>query len=169
MYYMGFTTIMCFIFWRESYAPVILGRKATNLRKQTGNKPLRTKYDTGLSLKQQFSRTISRVIKILVYSPIVLSLAVYVGLASSYFYLLWTTLTTIYESVFGFSANISGLIHLGVGIEFIDGQLTNSFASDPLARYMTARKRSGEMKPEYRLAPAILGGIMSPAGLFWYG
>lgn len=34
---------------------------------------------------------------------------------------------------------------------------------------MTARKRTGEMKSEYRLAPAILGGIMSPAGLFLYG
>lgn len=71
--------------------------------------------------------------------------------------------------MYGFSASISGLSYIGVGIGFITGQLTFSFASDPIARYMAARKRSGEMKPEYRLAPAILGGIMSPAGLFLYG
>lgn len=166
---MGFTTITCFICWRESYAPVILGRKAAKLRKETGNQSLRTKYDTGLSSKEQFTRTISRVIRILAYSPIVLSLAVYMGLSSSYFYLLWTTLTTTYESVYVFSASISGLSYIGVGIGFIAGQLAFSFASDPIAKYMTARKRSAEMKPEYRLAPAILGGILSPAGLFLYG
>lgn len=157
---------MCFIFWRELYAPVILGRKAAKLRKQPGNQFLRTKYGTGPSSRQQFTGTISRVIRILAYSSIVLSLAVYVGPASSYFYLLWTTLTTIYESVYGFSASTSGLSYIGVGIGFIAGQLTFSFASDSIARYMTARKRSGEIKPEYRLAPAILGGIMSPVGLF---
>jgi Major Facilitator Superfamily len=166
---MGFTTITCFIFWRETYAPVILGRKAARLRKETGNTMLRTKYDTGMSARENFMSAIGRVLKILLYSPIVLALAIYVGLASSYFYLLFTTLTPIYESVYHFSASISGLSYIGVGIGFMLGQATFSFGSDRILRRLAARKNNAEMKPEYRLAPSVLGGILSPIGLFWYG
>jgi hypothetical protein len=166
---MGITTLLCFIFWRETYAPVILGRKAERLRKETGNMLLRTKYDVGQSRSTQFSRAIGRVLKILAYSPIVLALAIYVGLASSYFYLLFTTLTPIYESVYGFSPSVSGLSYIGVGIGFILGQAIFSFGSDRILQRLAARKNRGDMKPEYRLAPSVLGGILSPVGLFWYG
>ena len=167
---MGTTTLLCFIFWRETYAPIILGRKAASLRKETGNPLLRTKYDTGLTARLHFKRTMGRVLKILLYSPIILALAIYVGLASSYFYLLFTTLTPIYEKVYHFSPSISGLSYIGVGIGFMLGQAIFSFGSDRILRRMAARKNnSAEMKPEYRLAPSVLGGILSPIGLFWYG
>lgn len=166
---MGFTTILCFIFWRETYAPVILGRKAAYLRKETGNMLLRTEYDTGLSARSHFTRTMLRALKILVYSPIVLALAIYVGLASSYFYLLFTTLTPIYEKVYHFSPSISGLSYIGVGVGFMLGQAIFSFGSDRILLRMAARKNNAEKRPEYRLAPSVLGGVLSPIGLFWYG
>ncbi|KAM0540651.1 hypothetical protein ACHAPJ_013552 [Fusarium lateritium] len=55
---------------KESYAPVILERKAALLRKDTGNDLLRSKLDTGLNTKDLFKQCIVRPVKLLVFSPI---------------------------------------------------------------------------------------------------
>lgn len=162
-------TILCFIIWRESYAPVLLERKAARLRISTNNPSLRSKYDKGLSPRAYFMNSIGRAIKILIYSPIVLTLSVYMGLVYSYFYLLQTTLTPVFETNYGFTSSIVGLAYLGIGIGFLMGQLGYARAGDSILGRMTRKSGSSEMKPEYRLPLCILGGALVPVGLFWYG
>ncbi|TVY64176.1 Efflux pump radE, partial [Lachnellula suecica] len=165
----GAVSFVCFLTWRESYAPVLLAHKASLLRQQTGNLSLRSKYDNGLSARAHFKRSIGRALKILIYSPIVLTLSIYMGLIYSYFYLLFTTLTSIFEENYGFSTSIVGLAYLGVGIGFLIGQISYARLGDAILRRMTGKSGSTEMKPEYRLPLCIVGGALVPVGLFWYG
>jgi hypothetical protein len=41
--------------------------------------------------------------------------------------------------------------------------------SDTIMKRLASRNQDGEMKPEYRLPPSMLGGICVPISLFWFG
>lgn len=73
----GFLGILMIFTLKESYAPVILKRKAAKLRKETGNELLRSKLDAGLSPKDYFKRGIIRPFKMLFLSPIVAITSLY--------------------------------------------------------------------------------------------
>jgi hypothetical protein len=64
---------------RESYAPVILERKAKKLRKQTGNEHLRSKLDIGLDPKELFKLSIVRPSKLMLLSPICFLMSMYIA------------------------------------------------------------------------------------------
>ncbi|KAF1992215.1 MFS general substrate transporter [Aulographum hederae CBS 113979] len=165
----GVHAILCFVFWKESYPPVLLERKAARLRRETANPKLRSKYDNGLSPKDHFKHSITRVCKFLIYSPIVLSLSLHMGLVYSYFYLLLSTLTPIFQETYGWTSQSTGLAYLGLGAGFLFGQALFAKISDRILRRMTRRSADGEMKPEYRLPPSVIGGCFVPIGLLWYG
>jgi hypothetical protein len=154
--------------WKESYAPVLLNRKASLLRKETGNPSLHSKFESGLPPAAHFRCGIMRAVKMLIFSPIVLSLSIYTGLVYSYFYLLLTTLAPIFEEIYNFKSSIVGISYLGVGGGFLLGQMVFAQISDRILKRMT-RKRGGEMKPEFRLPPSVVGGVLVPISFFWYG
>jgi hypothetical protein len=166
---MGLLTILCLVFWKESYAPILLARKAARLRKETGNQSLRSKYDMGLSPRAHLKRGIGRAVKMLVFSPIVLSLSVYMGLIYSYFYLLFTTFTPIFEENYHFSPSTVGLSYLGVGVGFMIGQASFAKLGDPILKKCAKRFGNGELEPEYRLPLYCIGALFIPVALFWYG
>jgi hypothetical protein len=64
---------------RESYAPAILERKAKRLRKSTGNPNLKSKLDSGLTAKDLFIFSIVRPSKMILFSPTVFFLSLYVA------------------------------------------------------------------------------------------
>lgn len=163
--------LISFAIWRESYPPLLLARKAAKLRQETGNPNLRSIYDKGETPGQHFKRGIVRAGKMLAFSPIVLSLSVYMGLVYSYFYLLITTLTPTFENVYHFKSNIVGLSYLGLGVGYLLGQFTFARLSDRILkkRAAMAKEGQGEMKPEYRLPLAVFGGFSVPIAFFWYG
>ena len=90
----------------------------------------------------------------LLFSPIVLALSLYMAMVYGYLYLLFTTLTEVFEVGYGFSSGSVGLTYLGIGIGCLLGVGIFGFASDKILKHMSAK---GEMKPEYRLPPMIPG------------
>ncbi|MCJ1448897.1 MAG: hypothetical protein MMC23_009416 [Stictis urceolatum] len=62
----------------------------------------------------------------------------------------------------------AGLTFLGPGLGMRAGVTFNFSTSDWYVKRRAARN-DGVMKPEHRLPPMILGGILMPAGLFLYG
>jgi hypothetical protein len=163
--------LISFVIWRESYPPLLLARKAARLREETGNPNLRSVYDKGETPVQHFKRGIVRAGKMLIFSPIVLSVSVYMGLMYSYFYLLITTLTPTFETVYHFKPNVVGLSYLGLGVGYLVGQFTFARLSDRMLKKKAAEAKEGkgEMKPEYRLPLAAVGGVSAPIAFFWFG
>jgi MFS family permease len=68
-----------FVFLRETYVPVLLERKAAQLRKETGNMNLRSKLDHGLTPRAHIARSLIRPMKMLLFSPIVFFLSLYMA------------------------------------------------------------------------------------------
>jgi MFS family permease len=163
---------------RETYAVTILQKRTNRLRKETGNQELRSKLDSGLSPKDLFLRSIFRPMKMLIFSPIVLSTSVYVGVVYGYLYLLFTTFTLVFEEQYGFSAGSVGLTFMGLGVGSLAGLFYFAIASDRMLKRRTAEadalaetagEQSAGMKPEYRLPMMIPGAALIPAGLLIYG
>lgn len=151
---------------RETYEPVLLQRYVNQLKKETGNEKLRSKLDSGISPRDFFLRAIVRPTKMLLFSPIVLILSVYMAVVYGYLYLLFTTLTPVFENVYHFSQGTVGLVFLGIGVGSLLGLVIFGSLSDRIVKHMS---KKGEMKPEYRLPPLIPGVFAVPLGLFWYG
>jgi len=88
------------------------------------------------------------------------------AVAYGYLYLLFTTITEVFEGNYGFSQGTVGLTYLGIGIGLFIGLGVFGVASDLILKKKSAK---GEMKPEYRLPPMIPGAMCIPLGMFWYG
>jgi multidrug resistance protein len=164
----GFLAVVLFFSMRETYAPLLLERKTRRLRKETGNQQLRSKLDAGLTSKDYFKRGILRPLKMLAFSPIVLIFALYMAVVYGYLYLMFTSITEVFQTTYGFGTNTVGLVYLGLGVGSMSGMVFVSAMSDRYTRKMAAKEGQG-MKPEYRLQMLPLGAVMLPIGLFIYG
>jgi MFS family permease len=156
-----------FIFLRETYGRTLLYQKAKRLRKETGNPNLRSALDLGLTHEELFKKSIFRPVKMLIFSPIVLALSVYMSFVYGLLYLLFTTITSVFVKTYGFSQGLSGLAFLGLGIGMMIGLVMFGAASDRILKSLSAV--NGVTKPEYRLPPMIPAAIILPIGVFIYG
>lgn len=152
--------------YRESYAPVLLKRKAARLRKETGNRSRRSVHDTGLSPRQLFLSALARPIKLLFGSPIVFLMALFAAITYGYLYLMFTTITSIFKTNYSFSQGIAGLAYLGFGVGCLLSLIVCGRVANHNAVTHTAR---GRFTPESRLPPILYGCWTIPIWFFWYG
>ncbi|KAL8816283.1 MAG: hypothetical protein Q9223_004675 [Gallowayella weberi] len=157
----GAITISSCIFLKETYPPILLERKAKRLRAETGNPELKSRLGSNLSPRDRFKLAILRPLKLLLFSPIVLALSTFMAVVYAYLYLLFTTITEVFESTYHFSSGAVGLTYLGIGIGSFMGLFVFGAASDRIVKY---KSKHGEMKPEYRLPPMIPGAWVIPIG-----
>ncbi|KAH8651173.1 major facilitator superfamily domain-containing protein [Xylariales sp. PMI_506] len=162
----GATTIAMMLFMRESYAPVLLQRKTDRLRKETGNTNLRSKMDQGLTRKEVLKRAIVRPFKLLIFSPICTIFAVYMVLVYGYLYLLFSSVTFVFEESYGLTSSQVGLVYIGLGLGSLLGMFWFSVDS---SREVKKKQEGGEAKPEVRLKLFPVAAVLLPAGFFIYG
>lgn len=162
----GVIAFISFIFMRETYPPVLLQRKVARLQKETNNPNLHSALASNKTHKEYFKQSLIRPTKMLFLSPIVAALSIYMAVVYGYLYLLFTTLTLVFENGYHFSQGNVGLAYLGIGVGSLIGLVVFGFLSDKIMQRMSAK---GEMKPEYRLPPLIPGSMCIPIGLFIYG
>lgn len=160
---MLFFTAICY---RETYAPVLLERKACQLRKKTGDQRHRSKFDRGGTPAHIFWMAMKRPIKLLLLSPIVFLMALFAAVTYGYLYLMFTTISAIFIKNYGFSQGTSGLAYIGFGVGSIIGLMFSGRVANQIAKSHSAK---GCFTPESRLIPMLVGCWFLPIGLFWYG
>lgn len=154
------------IWFRETYKAQILRRKAAAIRKETGDPLFRSEYDMKLRLRDLLTNSTTRTVRMLILSPIIFLMSFYVSVVFAYTYILFTTMTEIFQDKYGFSTGSASLSFLGIGVGFIIGMFGCRASLD---RYVNRMKSRGGMKPEHRLPPMVVGGLLVPISLFWYG
>ncbi len=154
------------IYQRETYPPFLLERKAKRLRKETGNAKLRSALQSPKTPRELFLLSIVRPLKMLCFSPIVFGVSLYIAVTYGYLYLLFTTVTFVFEDQYGISSSNVGLVYLGIGLGQLAGLSIFGYYSDKLLRKWA---KGGELKPEFRLPLLWPGAFLIPAGLFMYG
>ncbi|VBB79736.1 Putative transporter [Podospora comata] len=171
----GLIAVFTFFTLRESYAPVILERRAARLRKETGNPLLRSKLaDNTTTPAEKLKTALVRPMYFLFRVPIVTLLSLYVAVTYGVLYLLFTTFSLVFGqntlgSSYGFGEGEVGLVFIPSAIGMALGIVIFGAMSDKL---VTQKISSGEKhKPEIRLTPflTIPAGVTLPIGLFLYG
>ncbi|CAA9962371.1 AraJ Arabinose efflux permease [Pyrenophora teres f. maculata] len=164
----GLSAVIFFFVCEETYHPIILARKTEALRKETGNMNLRSKLASDLPPKEIFVRAIVRPTKMLIMSPIVGLMSLYVAINYGILFLFFTTVTFVFEDQYGFSSSAVGLTFIGFGIGLLAGVVILGLSSD---KNIIKHQNSGGAKPEHRimLRFTVPGAISLPIGVLVYG
>ncbi|KAI4197196.1 MAG: hypothetical protein LQ350_006084 [Teloschistes chrysophthalmus] len=163
----GLMTILTILFLRETYAPKLLQDKAKRLQEETGQSHYNSKLEQDLPAARLYLRAIIRPLKMLLFSPIILGLSLFMALVYSYIYLLFTTFPLVFEAQYKFSTGMVGLTYLGMGIGMATAAVVIGYTTDRQVAKMAMKSR--ERKAEYRLPIMMFGSPLIAAGLFWYG
>ncbi|KAF7549342.1 hypothetical protein G7046_g8376 [Stylonectria norvegica] len=166
---MGFVAfILDLVLLEETYPPVILIDKASELRRRTKNWGIHAKQEEiEVDLKELLQKNFSRPLRLLFTEPIILLLSIYMSFIYGLLYLFLTAYPLVFMGVHGFTAGQSGLTFFGM----IAGQLIAG-VSVILQQPWYMRKlvaNNGIPVPEWRLPNVMAGGISFAIGIFWFG
>ncbi|EKV13831.1 MFS transporter, putative [Penicillium digitatum PHI26] len=147
-------TLPLIIFMPETYAPVILERRAQKLRKETGNLSIISPLEIQIrNVREMLVSTISRPLRMVIHEHIVSLSSLYLALAYAIFYLYFEAYPIIFQV--GIGAVLAFLIFI-----WYDGFLARA----------KARNASWTSIEEYRRLPlACIGGPLYVISLFWIG
>ncbi|KAI1179089.1 major facilitator superfamily domain-containing protein [Nemania sp. FL0916] len=155
---------------QETSHKIIMAKKTALLNRESGQSDLKSCYDdsNGQNTQKLIITSLIRPLKMLVLSPIVLLLSLYIAFVFGVIYLFYTTIPTVFEDVYGLSVELSGLVYISLGVGNILGWIVCTFLSDALV-VRQAQSNDGRFEPEMRLTISIYFGFFLPVTLFWYG
>ncbi|OTB14694.1 hypothetical protein K445DRAFT_75548 [Daldinia sp. EC12] len=156
------------LFLRETYPPVILIEKASELRRRTRNWGIHAKQEEiEVDFGELVQKNFTRPMRLLFGEPIVTLLSVYMAFIYGLLYLFLTAYPFVFTGVHHFNAGQSGLAFFGM----IIGQLlagTVVLLDQPSYQRKLAAN-NGIPIPEWRLPIVIAGGVSFTGGIFWFG
>lgn len=164
----AFFSIIAFLVVPETYAPVILQRRAARLRVETKNWAYHSALDENPpSPGDILTRYVMRPFQMLVMEPILLCITIYLALIYGILYLLFEAFPYSFQEVRGWSsAGVAALPFLSILIGVLGCGYISYLTKTRFARKL---KKHGKVIPEERLVPMFLGSILLPIGLFWFG
>ncbi|CAI6091035.1 unnamed protein product [Clonostachys chloroleuca] len=146
------------LFSKETFHPIIRHRLA-------GKKSLsRTAY-----LRHLFSVSFFRPIRMLLLEPIVTLICLYVAVGFGILFSFFAAVPYVFMLVYGFDIEQCGLVFLAVVIGCILGLLTIILCDKLLYQPRVKNYAPQLVPPEHRLYGAMVGSLILPVGLFWFG
>ncbi|KAL4929606.1 MFS transporter [Aspergillus undulatus] len=160
--------VLDIFFVEETYPPVVLIKKAEELRRRTKNWGIHAKQEeVEVDLHELIGKNFSRPVRILFSEPVLLLLSIYMAFLYGLLYLFMTAYPIVFQQIHGFNKGVGGLPYFGLIVGEILGGLF-IIAMQPW--YNKKLSANNDMPvPEWRLPPAIIGGAAFSGGLFWFG
>ncbi|KAH8593985.1 major facilitator superfamily transporter multidrug resistance [Bisporella sp. PMI_857] len=163
----------------ETYHPKLLAFKAAEIRRLTGNEAYHSKSEIAVaekSIKSTMLHSLYKPFELLIFEPMCLSLCLYSALLLGILYLFFGAFPLVFRTNHNFSLWESGLTFLGLVVGFVAAIFMNPIWHKNYLRLVEKSNSNAEKRdqnrrpdPEFRLPPAILGGVLVPVGLFWFG
>lgn len=162
-----FFTAICFAVTPETYEPTVLKWRAQRRRFETKDWALHSKSEENpVDMHALMTKYFSRPLVMIVKEPILILLTVYMGFGFAILYLTFEAYPISFEGVRHWSHQDAALPFLSI---FVGTILCCIFVVIfTKTWYMKQFKRAGKMVPEHRIPIVIVGGILLPAGLFWF-
>ncbi|GIJ82471.1 hypothetical protein Asppvi_000979 [Aspergillus pseudoviridinutans] len=160
--------VLDLFFLEETYPPVVLIGKAAELRQRTRNWGIHAKQEEiEVEFGELIRKNFSRPLRILFTEPIVLLLSIYMAFLYGLLYLFLTAYPIVFQRIHGFNKGVGGLPYFGIIIGEFLGGIFIIMLQPWYNRRLSANKDIP--LPEWRLPPAIIGGVAFSGGLFWFG
>lgn len=161
---MGFAScVLCFFFQKETYGPVILVSKASEIRRMTRNWGIHAKQEeVEVDFKELASKNLARPLKILFTEPIVLLVTTYMSFLYGILYLSLTAFAIVFGQIHGFSLGVSGLPYFGM---LVGAAIGLAVVIWDMPRYAKKLEANNNIPvPEWRMPIVAAGGISFAIG-----
>ncbi|KAH9886195.1 major facilitator superfamily transporter [Xylariomycetidae sp. FL2044] len=166
--YDSILVVFGFFVLRETFEPILLERKATKLRKETGKPYCTAADDSTHTLSVKLSRSLSRPLRLLFTQPILQVIALFLAYNFGILYIVLSTFATLWIDRYGQTEAQSGLHYLAIVLGYTIAAQAGGRLMDILWKYLKAR-HDDDTAPEYRVPLMIPGAILIPMGLLIYG
>ncbi|SSD61215.1 probable Polyamine transporter 1 [Saccharomycodes ludwigii] len=154
------------LFYEETHHPIILCRKASMMRKKSGNWGIFAAHENAeLSISDIVSKTMTRPIKMLLTEPILFLLSIYNSFVYGILYLLLEAYPIVFVEGYGFLKN-GELPYIALIIGILFAALYIIYMERDYIRKVKAN--SGKPVPEARLLPMMFAGVVFPIGILWF-
>ncbi|KAI0051540.1 MFS polyamine transporter [Auriscalpium vulgare] len=170
----GLVQMLGLLFLKETYAPVLLERKAEqikqNMDEEKANRThVRTVFQTpDRHWKAIIGKALIRPFALFIYEPIIQVLGLYMAFVYGLLYLFITTIPSIFEGTYHERIGIAGINYLALGVGLTGASQTNARVMDKIYRHFK-NKNGGVGRPEFRLPSVVPGTILLPVGLLITG
>lgn len=167
---LGFFSLLLLVVLRETYAVVILRRKAERLQRESADgKKYRSKHQARVDAST-ISETVLKPMHILSKSPILVLTTSYMATKYGLVSLIIATITETMESTYPtvFHSGSVGLTFLSLAIGNTIALIFYSLTSDRYVIYERGKKGDA-FKPESRLLHLLVAVIILPLGFLIYG
>ena len=164
---LGFVALLLLCCMRETYAPIILRKKALRQRAVTGDSRWHSRYDAKESLWTLLKVNFSRPIVMACTEPICIFWNVYIGIVYGILYLCFVAYPIVFTKIREWDIGITGLSFLGTGV----GALIAIFLEPLFRRMIQAHKKdpkTGKPPLDAMMSVVCLGAIASPIGQLWF-
>ncbi|CEP59984.1 MFS transporter LALA0_S01e00386g [Lachancea lanzarotensis] len=148
----------------ESYAGVVLAKKAKKIRKESGNWAYHAAHEEwDLDFKEYVSIHLLRPFAMLA-TPIVFALALFASYVFGVLYLIVTSLPLTFEMTRGWKGTVTNVPTLCMLIGVLFGGSANVWGALRYRKILL--KNNGVPVPEERFPPMMMFGWLMPAGMF---
>lgn len=150
----------------ETYAPVILRKRAARLRKETGNPNIMTEQEaTPMSILEIVNTYLLRPMKFIFQEPVLMIVCLYIVLIYSLLYAFFFAYPVIFSELYGYKDDKIGLMYIPILIGAVFAVFTTPLLEN---KYKALCKRRTPT-PEDRLIGAMIGAPFPCISLFILG
>lgn len=150
----------------ETYAPVILKRRAKKMRKETGNKKIMTEQEaTPMTFSELLNNNLYRPLKFVIQEPVLVLVCGFVCLIYSLLYAFFFAYPVIFNELYGYKDNLIGLMFIPILIGAAFALFTTPILEKQYALICKRRRPT----PEDRLLGAMIGSPFPCIALFILG
>ncbi|KPI39593.1 putative transporter [Cyphellophora attinorum] len=163
-----FFGIIGFLCIPETSAGKILQYKARRLRYETKNWALHSKMDENpLDAHRLVTVYLVRPFVMIVQEPILSLMTAYMSFIYGVLYLLFAAYPYSFHNERGWNIGVASLPFIAFAVGTFLGLGTIIYSTR--TNFTKSFVKYGKIVPEERLPPMIVGALLLPAGLFWYG
>jgi MFS family permease len=158
------------LFLPETFGPVLLARRAKDLRRSTGNNQIFARIELEKKgFKQMATVTLTRPLRMICFEPIVSATCAYLSLSYGIFYMYFEAYPIIYQDIYKLSPGVSGLMFLPIFAGALIATALFIYYDSYLRHAQSLNKDWTKREESRRLPLACLAGPFCVISLFWLG
>ncbi|KIW11627.1 hypothetical protein PV08_10929 [Exophiala spinifera] len=164
----GSVGLLAFFFVPETYGPILQQR--ANRKLHLANNPNASSeddFEQHAGFEIFVRKYMVRPVKMLCFEPMLMVMTLYISIVYGILYLTFYAFPYNFAEGRGWDPRVASLPFLSILVSVLMGSVGVAIYSREY--YRPRLQARGSVLPEDRLPPIMLGSILLPAGLFWFG
>lgn len=153
----------------ETYSPVLLAKKAKEIRKRTGDERYHAAIESqNMTLSQRMETILARPFKVLFREPMLIAITLYMSFVYGCIYLLFEAYPVVFTKGHNLDAGVSGLVFLPLPVGGFLAVATYIVFFNPDYERKAQECAPNPVPPEFRLRVAMVSAPFFAVSFFWF-